>query len=37
MSLNFHHVPETNGDSLQASESAAHDCNAGPPEDEAGF
>jgi hypothetical protein len=31
-SLNFHIVPEKKGESLQASESPAHDCETGPPE-----
>jgi len=30
LTLNFHIVPEKNGESLQASESLAHDCNSGP-------
>jgi hypothetical protein len=36
LSLNFHIVPEKNDERLQASESLAHDCNSGPPEDEGG-
>jgi len=36
ISLNFHIVPEKNGERLQASESLAHDCNSGPPKDEGG-
>jgi hypothetical protein len=33
VSLNFYIVPEKNGESKLASESLAHDCNSGPPED----